>query len=87
MREGPLRIIQELEGKEIINGRTGMVIMKDTETDRSIQGTITAEIKTTMIIQDMDVCIKGLIITLMYLIPIAVITTFMGTISITTVRV
>ena len=44
MREGPFRIIQELEGKEIINGRTGMVTMRDMETDRSIQGTIEVEI-------------------------------------------
>ena len=44
MKEEPFRIIQELEGKEIINGRTGMVTMRDMETDRSIQGTIVAEI-------------------------------------------
>jgi len=53
-------------------------------TDRSIQGIITAAIATITIIKDMDGCTRDLIVTPMYLIPIAVITTIMEIIFITT---
>src|SRR5665647_1458561 len=83
MRKGPLKMIKDMEGKEIINGRTGIVTVNVANTDHNIQGIITAAIATITIIRDMGGFTRGLIITRLSLIMITVIITIMEIISIT----